>query len=67
MIDGISRIIATASLWLAAIAGYFKGRSDEKEKSAREELRAIKRAKAIRDQLIRDDDYARRVREQFRR
>ena len=51
---------------LGYVFAYTKGRGDVKSKYDKADLKAIRKAKDIRDRLIADDEYAQWVREQFK-
>lgn len=61
------RVLRPALSLLPYILAYVKGRRDKGSKQTREELKAVKDAKKIRDRLNHDPDFVKRVRERFKR
>lgn len=66
-LSNLSGVLDSVLRLFGIVLAYFKGRSDVLGKQDKKRLRDIRDAKAIRDRLVNDDEYAQWVRDQFKR
>lgn len=59
--------VAALALWMLRRMSYSQGRAQERIDADGQKVQALVRAARIRDRLMHDDDFARRVRERFTR